>query len=482
MQVGHVADADTQLNQIKLCRQVVEHPADNADLLALPPVNPTPSFSASSTDRLSLLSPLNAAPSVPSADAKRPMPSTTAASLPSPRAAPTAPAFALPGMSIAAEARSKQGVVPPRAQSNKLRVSAATQQGGSPTMHTFRLPDMTSNVTIATKDAFAAVNAMFSTSLSHEPCPTSKPAALVEPTVTISTRAAFAELNQMFSSDLPHRKQHVDTRQQNGLPRPAARRIMGRKLPLEKSLDQRVDDVKGTLTAAAVGPAPQCNFTSQQAEGTGTLGIYEDTCLLDNTKLEAGKVDPHSYAPYEDIKFFGKQAGAQHATSPTANQTAGGFQIYEDTQCIQDKSGLQPPTDSGQDAALGVYEDTQFVSRDARAAALHATSPAGFGIYEDTQFIHKADSTDANRQLTTDQSLGGFGVYEDTQLVHKPGKGVAAASPSPGGLGFYEDTQFVNSNDDKHPKLKTEVQSSVLAAKPEEVEDKENQSCPARYD
>lgn len=459
--------------------QVAASIADDAEVSALPPVNPAPGIPASSADRLSLLSPLNAAPSVPSDVAMTLAPSAVAASLPDPTAAPSVPVATATCPSTAAHAGSKQGVELHRALSNRMRVSTAVQQCGSPTMHTLRLPDMTSNVTMATKDAFACVNAMFSTSLSHEPCPTSKPVAMVEPTVTISTKAAFAELNQMFSSDLPHSKQRTDIR----LPRPAARRTIGKKLPLERRTDRHTDDdAKGTLTAAADDPAQPPKFTLQPVEATGILGMYEDTCLLDSSKPVASKDDPCGYAVYEDTKLLGDQARPQQlAASPAVNQAEGGFSIYEDIQCVQGRSGLQAIPDASQDAALGVYEDTQFITKGAVSAAAPVTSPAGFGIYEDTQFIHKADCTSASCQHPDQQNLHGLSMYEDTQFVHKPSRSTAAATSSTGGLGIYEDTQLVDSTAGRRAKLKTEVQASALAAKPDEVEDKENQAGSARY-
>ena len=472
MQAGHDAGTIIQLKQNDSSTQMADCTADEAEFVALPPVNPAPSIPASSADRLSVLSPLNAAPSVPLGVVRSSVPSTAAATLPSAPAAPTSPALALCDPSTAAEATSNQGIVPHRARSNRMRVSMATQQGGS------KLPDMTSNVTMATKDAFACVSAMFSSSLSHEPCTTSKPAALVEPTVTISTKAAFAELNQMFSSDLPHRKQRADAGQQSGLPRPAMRGTIGKRLPLERPCEP----AKGRLTAVAVGSAQPSRSPLQLAEATRTLGMYEDTCLLDSPKPEASKDQPCRYAVYEDTKFFGNQAGPpQLATSPAANQAAGGFQIYEDTQCIQDKARLQANRDPSQDAALSIYEETQFVNKGTRAAAAHVTSPAGFGVYEDTQFIHKADCTDARCHHPDEEDIGGLGIYEDTQFVYKPSRNAAAATSSPGDLAMYEDTQLADSTDGRRTNLKAEVAPIVLAAKPEGIEDKENQEGPARY-
>lgn len=476
MQAGHDASAMSQLKREHSPMHTAGHKADDADFSALPPVNPAPSVSATSIGAISLLSPLNAAPQVPSNNSQRVVPSTIPASLSSPHGVPTAPPCAMPDPSIARQARSKQGSMPGRAHSSKAWVSTTTQQGGSPTLHTLRLPDLTSNVTMATKDAFACVNAMFSSSLSHDAHPSSKPAVLVEPTVTLSTKAAFAELNQMFSSDLPHCKQHADPRQQKGLPRPAARRLIGRRLPLERPSDQHHSSRKGTSTGA-VGLAQQSQSACQQPEATCTLGMYEDTCLLDNVKPGAGKVDPEGYAVYEDTKFIGNHEGAQQlATSPRANQAAGAFQIFEDTQCLQDKTG-PPATAAPQDAALGVYEDTQFVNKEAKIADASGTSSADFGIYEDTQFIHKADEADAKPQFAGDHSKGGFAVHEDTQLVHKPARGVAASSD---GLGIYEDTQFVGVTDGSKQSVKTQAQMAIPAAKHEEAEDKENQAGPAR--
>lgn len=479
VQVGHATGGDNERMREQTPMHIAEHKADEAAFLALPAVNPAPNVSAASTAARSLLSPLNAAPSIPSADSRRIVASN--ASMPSPHAVPTAPAFAIPHPSIDTQARPQQGTVPGRAYSSKAWLSTAAHQGGSPTMHTFRLPDLTSNITVATKDAFACVNAMFSSSLAHEANAPSKPAVLAEPTVTLSTKAAFAELNQMFSSDLPHRRQHADTRQQKGLPRPGARRLIGRRVPQKGPSDQSINSRTGSFNAAAVNRAQQSQSASQQPEATASPGMYEDTCLLNNGKPEAGKVDPNSYAVYEDTKFLDNHGGAQPlATNPTGNQAAGAFQIYEDTQCLQDKAGV-PAAHADQDAALGVYEDTQFVNRNARAAAECGTSSADFGIYEDTLFIHKADDADAKHQFAADQSPGGFAVCKDTQFVHKSDQGMAAASSSPGGLGIYEDTQFVDGTRSSIAKLQTAAQPSVFTVKPEEAEDKENQAGAARY-
>lgn len=480
MQAG--CDVRPVIQQNDPCTQMADCTVGDAEFLALPPVNPAPRISASSADRLSLLSPLNAAPSFPLDADRSSVPSTAATTLPSVPAMLTAPAVALHDLGTAAEAGSQQDIVLHRTHSNRLWASTARQQGGSPTMHTLRLPDMTSNVTLATKDAFACVNAMFSSSLSHEPCPTFKPAALVEPTITISTKAAFAELNQMFSSDLPHRKQGAGTRQQSGLPRPAVRRTIGKRLPLEKPREPRRVDVKGTLPEVAVGLAQPSRSALQPAQATETLSMYEDTCLLDSPKLGASKDDPCGYAVYEDTKFLSDQTGhPQLTTSPVANQAAGDFQIYEDTQCIQEKPRLQTTRDASQEAALSIYENTQFVNKVAKVPAAPITSPAGFGVYEDTQFIHKADCTDAKCHHPDEETFGGIGMYEDTQYVHRPSRSVAAATSSPGDLGIYEDNQLVFSADGGCTNLKTEVPSNVPAAEPEEVEDKENQHGPARY-
>lgn len=455
-----------------------EHAANSIVVMALPPVNAAPSVS---TITPCLLSPLNAAPSVSSQLGHRAVLCTAAGSSPDTPAMRAAPVLTSKAPSMSTEAVTKQDIAPHKAPASNLHVSRAAQQCGSPTFHTLRLPDMTANVTVATKDAFACVNAMFSSSLSHEPCHASKLASMAEPTVTISTKAAFAELNQMFSSDLPHRKQHAGSRQQSGLPRPAPRRTIGKRPPSEGPGHQRIGNTKVTVAASAVGTAQQARLVP--AEETGTLGMYQDTCFLDSQKAEAGKGDRMDFAVYEDTSFFDSQSAGQQLASPDPNQATLGFQIYEDTQCIQPKADPHPEAEDSHAASpgLGIYEDTQFVNKGANVAAGQVSSPTGFGIYEDTQFLPKAGGKQSsNIQCHGKQSPEGLTVYLDTQLVNRLGRGVAEGGSGPDSLCLYEDTQFVGNGISRHAALSHELQPCVARAASEEAEDKENQAGPAR--
>ena len=447
-----------------------EHSGPDVAMMTLRHVNAAPSIASS---RPSLLSPLNAAPSLPSSTVNKEAPINTAEASSMAAAAQAASTAALPAAVRTTEAASKADMAVPRALVRNMHGSRVAQPVGSPTMHTFRLPDMTSNVTIATKDAFACVNAMFSSSLSHELCHASKPATFADPTVTISTKAAFAELNQMFSSDLPHRKQHAKAVQHTALPRPAARRAIGKRSTSERPVDHG-NGPRVRSNAAAAGPAQPA-----QAEVTGSLGVYQDTCTLQSPKA-AAKGASSDFAIYEDTNFFGPHSHAeQPASSPAANQLAACFQIYEDTQCIQDKPGLQHEPTKGRDASpvFGMHEDTGLPNTSPKAAARNGASPAGLGIREDTQFVaaHAPHRATAVQQHGSQQ--GELGMYEDTQFINKSGQDQGVVDSSPGGLGIYEDTQFIKSDNSGHAAL---GHQAVPAADAAEVEDKENLAGPPR--
>ena len=443
-------------------------------VLPLAGVNAAPSVPSTSADRLT---PNNAAPSVASAE---PLP-IYMVSPPSIAAAPVQPDSTLLGPSCAKDTINvhKPKVAAHkaplhRAGDSSMLTNSAVQQvavsspkqvaANSPTLNTLRLPDMTSNVTMATKDAFACVNAMFSSSLCHEPSHPSKPVAMAEPTVTISTQAAFAELNQMFSSDLPHHKQRAGPEHQQMLQRPAPRRAIGKRLAPQAAVAPQID----LGTGASVGPNKSAMHKGSnllQADVTG-LGLYEDTCFLDSPKPAAGGGDAaadnetHGLAVYEDTNFFdGQPAGGgnpSNAENPSSSHqgmqhTSGndtvGFQMYEDTHCLAQRPGL--PVDSADDdMGFGIYEDTQFANqakqeqkaasalllpdssgiREANAdfAPLDTQdgpprSPAGFGIYEDTQFFDK-ENCDGARLMSQAAAVNDLEHAEDKENQHGPVK------------------------------------------------------------
>ncbi|KAA6426177.1 MAG: checkpoint serine threonine- kinase BUB1-like, partial [Trebouxia sp. A1-2] len=329
-----------------------------------------------------------------------------------------------------------------------MRTNSAVQQvavsspkqvaASSPTLNTLRLPDMTSNVTMATKDAFACVNAMFSSSLCHEPSRPSRPMAMAEPTVTISTQAAFAELNQMFSSNLPHHKQRAGPEQQM-LQRPAPKRAIGKRPAPQAAVAPQMD----LGTGASGGPNKLAMHKGSgvlQADVTG-LGLYEDTCFLDSPRPAAGSGDAaadnetHGLAVYEDTNFFVVQPAVEgnacNAENPISSHQgmqhvsgndAVGFQMYEDTQCLAQKPGL-PVESVDDDMGFGIYEDTQFANeaKQEQKAASVLQLPVGFGIREDTQFVGGAKADFARLDTQDDHacSPAGFGIYEDTQFFDK---------------------------------------------------------------
>ena len=410
-------------------------------VLPLAGVNAAPSVPSTSADRLTLLSPNNAAPSVASVE---PLP-IYMVSPPSTAAAPVQPDNTLLGPSCA---RKTANAHKPKAAAHKaplhragdssMLINSTVQQvaASSPTLNTLRLPDMTSNVTMATKDAFACVNAMFSSSLCHEPNHPSKPVAMAEPTVTISTKAAFAELNQMFSSDLPHHKQRAGPEQQRVLQRPAPRRAIGKR-PAPQAVAPQID----LGTGASGGPSKSAIHMGSgvlQADVTG-LGLYEDTCFLNSHKPAAGAGDAaadnetHGLAVFEDTNFFGGQPAVEGNSCDAENPSSShqgmqhmsgndtvGFQMYEDTQCLAQRLGL-PIDNADDDMGFGIYEDTQFANqaKQEQKAASISLLPNGSGIREDTPFVGGAKGDFARLDTRADQarSPAGFGIYEDTQFI-----------------------------------------------------------------
>ena len=416
-------------------------------MLSLPVVNAAPDVPSTSDDRLILLSPKNAAPSVasgPTAANTWLSPGIAAASVQCDHALLGPISVTHPAGPYEHTAAARKPLVHRRPNSS-LHLSTESQQAapqGSPTLHTLRLPDMTSNVTLATKDAFACVNAMFSSSLSHEPSCRSKPVALVEPTVTISTKAAFAELNQMFSSDLPHHRQQAPSRQQRTTLPPAPRRTIGKR-PLLAPRKANVSETEVGRAETASTTAMVSDNRPMQAE-VQDLGMYEDTGFLDSPKAAhigdaTADHDPQGFAIYEDTNFFDNQPAGQQLKSPAeadckAADATGGFQIYEDTQCVgQATSNAEQDMSPG---GLGIYEDTQFVNKADSGAPPHepagsnaALSPWDFCIREDTQFVAKAACADADLkdEAAEASSPDVFGSYEDMLCKAEATKNAYAA-------------------------------------------------------
>lgn len=421
--------------------------------------NAAPSVTSSDTvSTRPLLPVLDTAPSVPSAAcvAVGPQPSVRTASHAKPIAAVTLPSSQVD----LGKARSASKAVP--AQATAHRQSARLSV----------LPDVTANITMATKDAFACVNAMFGSSLSHAPNVTCNLAQAVEPTVTISTRAAFEELNSMFSSDLPHHRAQfthtsraIDSRRPGctigtAAPRAARQHLQGSIRTAGSTAANATAQLGLVRSAQPTAFVKPTGLASQAAVDTGGFAIYEDTNVLPSKPCADQTA---GFAVYEDTGFIGEQP--QHQLPADVPQ---GFQIYEDTQCLQAKPNVNPPSDSFQ-----IQEDTECLQRhqgDTSGAA--QGSPTGFGIYEDTQFVNSAVPAPARQSLKP-------AVMSRAQLA-------SPVAHSPGGFGIYEDTQFVSKAEPAQHKTSSKAtqRHRPSPVKDEEnvvyAEDKENCSGPAR--
>ena len=250
----------------------------------------------------------------------------------------------------------------------------------------FRAPS--GDVTLATRDAFDTINAMFRGALPQEapwqalgpaerPAAreTQPPAAAVvacsapEPTVTISTRAAYEALSGMFAGALPHEQ---------------ARRT--RAAAPEGAGGQGIGGVKGL--AAAQVPRPGRASSPGVGAPERTLVIYEDTQFGGarpggsgaDSREDSPEPRPHS-------------ADAAHA--------AGMLDVYEDTQFglaagAGQGSGISAAAGGARHVAasppLAVYEDTQFTGAGPAglgfaAASAHGAPSPGAPQYEPTQFM-----------------------------------------------------------------------------------------------
>jgi hypothetical protein len=165
-------------------------------------------------------------------------------------------------------------------------------------------------------------------------------AAAPEPTVTISTRAAFEALNDMFGARLPHE-------------------ATGRVAPPQSGMQGRSREGAAGFHCSVREPAPQ--------EQDGGFSVYEDTQFVG---AEAMAAHPDSTMPvYEDTQFLGRGEGP--AASPGMHarpQQAGGegLQLYEDTEFMTENAvPVQSSSAAAAAAAAGelqLYEDRQFLS------------------------------------------------------------------------------------------------------------------------
>ncbi|KAK9866029.1 hypothetical protein WJX84_003204 [Apatococcus fuscideae] len=142
-------------------------------------------------------------------------------------------------------------------------------------------PEGPEDVTMATKEAFAAVNSMFGGVM---PCYGSGVYREVEPTVTISTKAAFEALNSMFSGSLPHEQQALrDAREAMHVtgqlpPRPHRPRPKG---PATNQPGMENPHKSHVHPGMHCSPQPAGPLTAAGPASPALFGVYEDTGLLD---------------------------------------------------------------------------------------------------------------------------------------------------------------------------------------------------------
>jgi len=246
-------------------------------------------------------------------------------------------------------------------------------------------PPPPGDVTLATRDAFDTINAMFCGALPGEapwqqgerwappPAPDTGrlPRAALERTFTVSTRAALDALSGMFAGALPHEAPRGQLAERGRVGGAAAEQAL--------------------LPGRAASPEP--------AARQRTLVVYEDTQFGGGGAGGAGG------------------GGGSGAPSPMDSPRPGTGGRYG--------AGVAPGGGGG-GAALDVYEDTQF-GLDAGAGHEGALgSPAAppspaLAVYEDTQFVGGA----------------GFGL---------PDRGAPAAGASPPGCPAHDATQFMSEN------------------------------------
>ncbi|KAK9825089.1 hypothetical protein WJX74_007567 [Apatococcus lobatus] len=247
------------------------------------------------------------------------------------------------------------------------------------------------DVTMATKEAFAAVNSMFGGIM---PCYGSGVYREVEPTVTISTKAAFEALNSMFSGSLPHEQQAQrevrETLHATGQlpPRPQRPRARGLSTnqppaPAGTTLGHPVTNEGGTsFHADAANPS-----------SPAPIGVYEDTGLLTTDTKAPGMVARG--AAQSGAEARGSMPGDGLATGV---EETGGLLVYEDTALLggtgQRSSGFMGTAGGDADETQGfvLYEDTALLQPPASPAG-SCQEEQGMSFYEDTQFITKPIAT-----------------------------------------------------------------------------------------
>lgn len=461
----NTAPSTTQCNNFKADSTLLQTPVHFRD--AAPSIT-----SVNTASSRPLLPVLPSAPSVPSVAyvAVSPQPSVQSHS-------PSKPSNAVEV--------SSNCMFPVRPKPATIAVPAQAPSHCQPIRHSV-IPDVTANITMATKDAFACVNAMFGSSLVHAPNATRNLAAMAEPTVTISTKAAFEELNSMFSSDLPHHSKQLKHGQRNVGSRQSDH-MSAATVAKQMHQHMQASQAKGGLVLPAIAAEHSMRSNTQSITAAkhashqdAALAIYEDTNFLPSQpNLQPTADQTAGFAIYEDTGCLDKQPQQiQEQRGPSADATQG-FQVYEDTQCLQAKPSL--PVSS---PVFGVREDTGCLQKPHRLLpTVNKGSPASFAIYEDTECLQKPHSKGLN---AAQGSPGSLAIHEDTQYVNSPiqipskqslqptalaqTRQHNTGSHSPAGFGVYEDTQFVK---DALPSSKPAV-AKTQKQRPSAVKDAEN--------
>ena len=261
----------------------------------------------------------------------------------------------------------------------------------------FRAPS--GDVTLATRDAFDTINAMFRGALPQEapwqasdPNPATRAAqpqaaravarSALEPTVTISTRAAYEALSGMFAGALPHEEAR-------GARAAAPAHAGSQGLGGARGLDAAQVPAPGRASSPGIG-APE-----------RTLVIYEDTQYgaRDGRSGGGSREDSPEPPPEDSLE---PRAFAPRPRSADERAT-GALDVYEDTQfglAAGAGQGLGNAAAAGSaprgaaSAPLAVYEDTQFMGAGGSAglgfaagATPGAASPADAPAYEPTQYM-----------------------------------------------------------------------------------------------
>jgi hypothetical protein len=311
-------------------------------------------------------------------------------------------------------------------------------------------------VTISTRAALASINRMFSSDLTGSAAPSplvtraGRPSMRfgleggagfggggvggggVEPTMTLNTREAMALVNGMFCDDAPAPLGGGDVTQVGwvgfGVPGCGWHRWASCGAGAGGILRRRPEEGLGVVTGWA-----------------GTHGSLAAWHMPRSTPLSDR---PHPGAPHALLQRMGR--GRQSM----------GFALYEDTEFLSRgdavaaaarrqragrRSSIAPA------GGLGLYEDTEFIT----GRPMDAAGGSGGGSTDLGEGSGQAGAAGKSGRGCGGGDLGGLGLYEDTEFITRPmaaaARGAVAlgdgpsggAAPGHAGLGLYQDTEFL---------------------------------------